>query len=167
MNVPYEWYALLLMILGNWQEVRRFEKVLKHAYRHSKTGEKMKSPIILWGPPASGKSTILNILELGFFTINNINEMKNTIFMHDFDATKAPPFYEHKMWNYMMAQPVVFAATNRIVSEELVPDREFIFGTTGQRFEKEVYEAILKVCEMHAKDIYEYYSGEENPIGRL
>ena len=157
MNMPYEWYALLLMVLGNWQEVRRFEKVLKQAYRHSKTGEKMKSPIILWGPPASGKSTILNILELGFFTVNNINEMKNTIFVHDFDAKKSP-----QMWNYMIVYPVVFAATNRIVSEELVPDREFIFGTTGQKFEKEVYESILKVCEMHAKDIYEYYSGKEN-----
>ena len=162
MNVPYEWHALLLMVLGNWQEVRRFEKVLKQAYRQSKTGKKMKTPIILWGPARSGKSTILKILELGFFTVNNINEMKNTIFVHDFDGTKAPPFYANKTWNYMMAQPVVFAATNRFVSEELVPDREFIFGTTGQRFEKEVYEAILKVCEMHAKDIYEYYSGEEN-----
>ena len=159
--IPYEWYALLLMVLGNWQEVRRFEKVLKQAYHHSKTGEKMKTPIILWGPARSGKSTILNILELGFFTVNNINEMKNTIFVHDFDATRVPPFYANKMWNYMMAQPIVFAATNRIVSEELVPDREFIFGTTGQRFEKEVYEAILIVCNNHAEDIYKYYS-EEN-----
>ena len=155
----YHWvrlYALLLMVLGNWQEVRRFEKILKQAYSCSKAGKKMKTPIILWGPPGSGKSTILNVLELGFFTVNNINEMKNTIFVHDFDAKKSP-----QMWNYMIVYPVVFAATNRIVSEELVPDREFIFGTTGQRFEKEVYEAILNVCNNHAENIYKYYS-EEN-----
>lgn len=159
--IPYEWYALLLMVLGYWHEVKRFEKVLLDAYHCSKTGEKMKSPIILWGPPGSGKSTILNILELGFFTVNNINEMKNTLFVHDFDAKKTPPFYDQELWNYMIAHPVVFAATNRIISEELVPDREFIFGTTGQRFEKEVYEAILNVCNNHAEDIYKYYS-EEN-----
>ena len=154
--IPYEWHALLLMVLGNGEKVRRFEKVLKQAYHHSKTGKKMKTPIILWGPPGSGKSTILNVLELGFFAVNNINEMKNTIFVHDFDAKKSP-----QMWNYMIVYPVVFAATNRIVSEELLPDREFIFGTTGQRFEKEVYEAILNVCNNHAEDIYKYYS-EEN-----
>lgn len=154
--IPYEWHALLLMVLGNWEKVRQFEKVLKQAYHCSKIEEKMKTPIILWGPSGSGKSTILNILELGFFTVNYINEMKNVIFVHDFDAKKSP-----QMWNYMIVYPVVFAATNRIVSEELVPDREFIFGTTGQKFEKEVYEAILNVCNNHAEDIYKYYS-EEN-----
>ena len=159
--IPYEWHALLLMVLGNWEKVRQFEKVLKQAYRHSKTGKKMKTPIILCGPPGSGKSTILSVLEFGFFMVNDINEMKNTIFVHDFDSKKAPPFYDQELWNYMMAQPVVFAATNRIPSEELFPDREFIFGTTGQKFEKEVYEAILNVCNNHAEGIYKYYS-EEN-----
>ncbi len=161
MNMPYEWYALLLMVLGYWHEVKRFENALIEAFRSAKTGHKLKTPIILWGPPGSGKSTILNILEFSFFKVNNINEMKNVIFVHDFDAKKAPPFYDQELWNYMMAQPVAFAATNRFVSEELVPDREFIFGTTGQRFEKEVYEAILNVCNNHVEDIYKYYS-EEN-----
>ena len=161
--IPYEWYALLLMVLGDWHEVKRFENALKQAYCCSKTGKKMKTPIILWGPPGSGKSTILNILEFSFFKVNNINEMKNVIFVHDFDGGKVPPFWDQKMWNYIVAHPIIFAATNRIVSEELYPDREFIFGTTGQRFEKKVYEAILNVCNDHAEDIYKYYAGEKNP----
>ena len=60
--IPYEWYALLLMVLGSWNEVRAFENALKKAYRSAKIGEKLKTPIILWGPAGSGKSTILNIL---------------------------------------------------------------------------------------------------------
>ena len=155
--IPYEWYALLLMVLGSWNEVTAFENALKKAYCSAKSGKNLKTPIILWGPAGSGKSTILNILEFSFKNTDHVKELRNVIFAHDVDFTKVSD-PDDAEWNWIMSYPVVFAASNRIPSEELFNDRKFIFGTTGRKFEKEVYEAVVKVCEKYANDIYRYYA---------
>lgn len=157
--IPYEWYALLLMVLGSWNEVTAFENALKKAYRSAKSGKNLKTPIILWGPPISGKSTILNILEFSFKNTDHVKELRNVIFVHDFDFAKTPD-PKNAEWNWIMSYPVIFAASNRIPNEELFDDRKYIFGTTGRKFEKEVYEAVVKVCEKYADDIYRYYANE-------
>ena len=159
--IPYEWYALLLMVLGDWQEVRKFEDVLKEAFRCANDGTKMKSAVILWGPAGSGKSTILNLLQMVLEKGIRNKIAYNVVFAHDWDFMKAPNT-ENIEWQYIMKHPVIFAASNHLINEEYYPYWNYIFATTGQRFEPEVYEAIVKVCEDHAEDIYKYYAEEEN-----